>query len=172
MSGCPEPHLVKVEGLLIASFKRILFPFFLTVCLANTVSATNPETASAIHDQIKQTYSFEPHKLAEDGLKDHSAILDQFWTRAKSNRSEFLPLLRQELADFGNPPFFLYDGSMLLLQMSDTLPDSVCGMLLSIVTTRDSGPTYTKSTCAWWGMIPARCPISSSRRIASLPSSP
>ena len=31
--------------------------------------------------------------------------------------------LRKELADFSNPPFFLYDGSMLLLSLSDTHED-------------------------------------------------
>jgi hypothetical protein len=53
-----------------------------------------------------------------------SAVLDQFWTRAKAGQPQYVPALRQELADFKNPPFFLYDGSMmLLLSLSNSSAD-------------------------------------------------
>ena len=56
-------------------------------------------------------------------MQAKSNILDQFWTQAKSNPAVSVPASQQELADFSNPPFFLYDGSMLLLAMSDTPAD-------------------------------------------------
>jgi hypothetical protein len=52
-----------------------------------------------------------------------SAVLDQFWSRAKSQSPVYVPALRQELGNFQNPPFFLYDGSALLLSLSDTGED-------------------------------------------------
>ena len=44
--------------------------------------------------------------------------MDQFWTKAKSQSEVYIPGLRRELADFSNPPFFLFDGSMLLSSLS------------------------------------------------------
>jgi hypothetical protein len=76
-----------------------------------------------IHKQIQETYNFQPHLLTNQEIKDKSAVLDQFWTAAKAKSSVYIPSLRQELRDFRNPPFFLYDGSMLLLSLSDTPTD-------------------------------------------------
>ena len=41
----------------------------------------------------------------------------------KADQTAYLPLLRKELQDFQNPPFFLFDGSMLLLSLSNTADD-------------------------------------------------
>jgi hypothetical protein len=79
--------------------------------------------SDSIHQQIQQTYNFQPHLLNNQEITKKSAALDQFWTRAKTQKSEYVPPLREELANFKNPPFFLYDGSMLLLSLSDTAVD-------------------------------------------------
>jgi hypothetical protein len=79
--------------------------------------------SDSIHQQIKQIYNFQPHSLSDHERAQKSALLDQFWHRAEARGSEYVPALRQELADFENPPFFLYDGSMLLLSLSDTSAD-------------------------------------------------
>ena len=79
--------------------------------------------AATIHQQIQQTYNFQPHLLQESAVQAKSALLDRFWKQAKSHREDYVPALREELADFTNPPFFLYDGSVLLLTMSDTSAD-------------------------------------------------
>jgi len=50
-------------------------------------------------------------------------VLDEFWNKAKAQASTTVPNLRRELGDFSNPPFFLYDGSMLLLSLSDSNAD-------------------------------------------------
>ena len=76
-----------------------------------------------IHQQIRQTYNFQPHLLSSQEITAKSAVLDNFWTKAKAQPAVYIPALRQELADFNHPPFFLYDGSMLLLELSDTAPD-------------------------------------------------
>ena len=79
--------------------------------------------SSSIHEEIQRTYNFQPHTLSSAEITQKSGVLDQFWTRAKSEPNVYVPALRQELADFHNPPFFFYDGSMLLLSLSDTPPD-------------------------------------------------
>jgi len=91
---------------------------FLVLSLLLARSATGQ--SASIHQQIQQTYKFQPHLLSNQQITEKSAALDQLWTKAKNERSQYIPALRQELSDFKNPIFFLYDGSMLLLSLSDT----------------------------------------------------
>ena len=79
--------------------------------------------SASIHQQIQQTYNFQPHLLSNQQITEKSVALDQLWTRAKAEPSLYIPALRQELGDFKNPIFFLYDGSALLLSLSDTPAD-------------------------------------------------
>src|SRR5258708_36797861 len=85
-------------------------------------SSTASQSAS-IHQQIQQTYDFQPHLLSNRQITEKSAALDQFWTTAKAEPSLYVPALRQELTDFKNPPFFRYDASMLRLHLSDSSAD-------------------------------------------------
>jgi hypothetical protein len=97
----------------ICGFLALLF------LIMRSTAAQSP----SIHEQIQQTYDFQPHLLSNQQITEKSAALDQFWTTAKAEPSLYAPALRQELADFKNPPFFLYDGSMLLLSLSDSSAD-------------------------------------------------
>lgn len=91
--------------------------------VAILVAAATAAGQSSIHQQIIETYNFQPHTLNTQQINQKSAVLDQFWGKAKAQSSTYVPALRQELADFKNPPFFLYDGSALLLSLSDTPAD-------------------------------------------------
>jgi hypothetical protein len=93
----------------------------ISTALLNAVLASAQSTS--IHQQIEQTYNFQPHTLSSAEINRKSGVLDQFWTKAKSEPNVYIPALGQELGDFKNPPFFLYDGSMLLLSLSDTHAD-------------------------------------------------
>ena len=98
-----------------------------TVCgfLILSLLFANPAAgqSASIHQQIQQTYNFQPHLLSNQQITEKSAALDELWTRAKAEPSLYIPALRQELGDFKNPIFFLYDGSTLLLSLSDTPAD-------------------------------------------------
>jgi hypothetical protein len=61
--------------------------------------------------------------LSSREINEKSAVLDQFWNTAKAKSPQYIPALRAELGDFKNPVFFLYDGSALLLSLSDTSDD-------------------------------------------------
>jgi hypothetical protein len=76
-----------------------------------------------LHAEIQSVYNFQPHTLNHDQIMQKSALLDQFWTKAKSQREVYVPGLRRELADFTNPPFFLFDGSKLLMSLSKDAED-------------------------------------------------
>jgi hypothetical protein len=46
--------------------------------------------------------------------------MDAFWEKAKVQRKVYLPLLQEQLKATNVPAFFLFDGSRLLLDLSDT----------------------------------------------------
>jgi hypothetical protein len=71
-----------------------------------------------LHAEIQRVYNFQPHALNDAQIAQKSALLDQFWSKAKSQPDVYVSGLRRELADFSNPRFFLYDGSKLLLSLS------------------------------------------------------
>jgi hypothetical protein len=85
--------------------------------------SSRPATISEIHDEILRVYSFQPHLLTSAQIDQRSAELDKFWSKAQADPAQYVPGLRRELADEKNPAFFLYDGSILLLKMSDTGQD-------------------------------------------------
>lgn len=94
--------------------------FLMPLLLAVSLAAAQ---FSSVHQQVQQTYNFQPHTLTTAEINQKSGVLDQFWTEAKAKPNVYIAALRQELADLRNPPFFLYDGSMLLLTLSDTPAD-------------------------------------------------
>jgi len=71
-----------------------------------------------LHAEIRSVYNFQPHTLNHAQIEQKSALLDEFWAKAKSQSEVYVPGLRRELADFSNPPFFLFDGSKLLMSLS------------------------------------------------------
>lgn len=81
------------------------------------------QSPADLHAEIQSIYNFQPHTLTHDQIMQKSALLDQFWTKATSQREVYVPGLRRELADFTNPPFFLFDGSKLLMSLSSDAAD-------------------------------------------------
>jgi hypothetical protein len=78
------------------------------------------EASKANREEILAVYSFSPHSLTKEQQSQKSKILDAFWEKAKAERKAYLPLLQEQLKEKDVPAFFLYDGSMLLLELSDT----------------------------------------------------
>ncbi len=98
---------------------EVLARLYFSVALVATIA----NAQSTIHQQIQQTYNFQPHTLSNAEITKKSGVLDQFWSKAKAEPDVYIPALRLELADFHNSHFFLYDGSMLLLSLSNTPAD-------------------------------------------------
>jgi hypothetical protein len=82
-----------------------------------------PAQQTSIHTEIQQVYNYRPHLLNQQQMAQKSRVLDRFWVQAEEQPELYAAALRQELGDFTNPSFFLYDGSMLLLSLSDTPAD-------------------------------------------------
>jgi hypothetical protein len=90
-----------------------------TFAVADHAQSSGPD----LHHEILQVYDFQPHALSSAQIAQKSAALDQFWSKAKTQSAIYIPGLRKELSDFSNPPFFLYDGSKLLLSLSPAPSD-------------------------------------------------
>jgi hypothetical protein len=85
-----------------------------------------PSLAEQVEDfgqTIRSLYGVQPHALTDEQITAKSKELDKFWDTVKSDLGRYLPLLRQALADPALPPFFYYDGSMLLLTVSSERQD-------------------------------------------------
>ena len=84
-------------------------------------------TASAfgqnLSSEIDDIYNFQPSKLSDKEQESKFPALDKFWNKVKSDTSHYLPQLRFELRQAGHNPFFYYDGSGLLMSLSETKSD-------------------------------------------------
>ena len=97
---------------------------------------------ASIHEEIQRVYDFEPRLLSPEQMAQESRVLDRFWVQAEEQPELYAAALRQELAIFANPSFFLYDGSILLLSLSDTPADRKTALAaISRCDLRDLKPT-------------------------------
>ena len=98
---------------------EVVLSVFILITAVGFVSAQQVP----IHAEIQQVYNFQPHLLNRQQMAQKSTVLDRFWTHAEEQPALYVAALRQELGNFANPSFFLYDGSILLLSLSDTPAD-------------------------------------------------
>lgn len=77
----------------------------------------------SLSEEIDRIYSFKPSKLSSKEQEAKLPALDEFWNKVKSDTAVYLPKLRDELRQTGHNPFFYYDGSALLLSLSQASKD-------------------------------------------------
>lgn len=92
----------------------------ITLFLALFVNFTFGQTLSGDIDRI---YTFKPGKLSDKEQETKLPALDGFWDKVKSDTTKYLPQLRYELSQALHNPFFYYDGSALLLSLSQAYTD-------------------------------------------------
>ena len=73
--------------------------------------------------EIDSIYNFKPSKLTDKEKEQKMPALDKFWDKVKGDTIVFLSELRKELKKNGHNPFFYYDGSGLLLSLTNTKED-------------------------------------------------
>ena len=114
---------------------------WLSILPART-SADQTQTPADFHAEVMHTYDFAPHTLTKEQRNAKNDAMDAFWGNAKANHDTYVAGLRRELTNFDNPPFFLFDGSELLLSLSST-PDDQKIVLAAMPHTdlRDVDPT-------------------------------
>src|SRR5579859_1677986 len=103
--------------------RTTLLAFVIGVIWVSGVLAQGTLSADAIHQQILTLYNCHPHDLNKQQVADKSVALDGFWANAKADPTSYLPVLRRDLKDPNSPSFFMYDGSKLLLSLTNTPED-------------------------------------------------
>jgi len=109
----------------MTSFAYLTFSILASAAVLFPVVAVGQVAGDAaeFHARVVSLYSFDLQKLTKDEKQAKSADLDKFWEAAKKDPAKTLPLLRAELKDTQNPTFFAYDGSKLLLSLSESPAD-------------------------------------------------
>ena len=72
---------------------------------------------------VDSIYNFTPSKLTRSDQERKLTFIDCFWQKVKSDPTKYLPLLRNDLNQPNHNPFFYYDGSILLLSLSNNNSD-------------------------------------------------
>jgi uncharacterized protein (DUF2267 family) len=102
----------------------MLIPVIAALLTMSLPSAAAEEAArqdtAVIRKYLRDVYNFRPHLLSQRQIDQESKTLDEFWSRARAQPDLYIRVLREELANCKDSPFFLYDGSKLLLTLSDT----------------------------------------------------
>lgn len=91
-------------------FKTLVALFSLITCFAN---------AQSFHERVKATYNFTPSELSDTERQKKSDILDSLWSYVKGDTEAHLPELRKELKTSDDNNFFYFDGSQLLLSLTN-----------------------------------------------------
>jgi hypothetical protein len=103
--------------------KTVIVMLVLVVLCPSPVLAGDIDVQKDFHAAILKTYSFQPHNLTQKEIEAKSNELDQFWSKVKDRKEQYIPLLRTELQAPSNPSFFYYDCSKLLLSLSKNIDD-------------------------------------------------
>lgn len=77
----------------------------------------------SLSNDIESIYNFKPSKLTDKEQETKMPTLDKFWDKVKSDTTKYLPSLRVELKSNGHNPYFYYDGSGLLLSLTNSKAD-------------------------------------------------
>lgn len=84
---------------------------------------TNLSFGQSLTIDIDNIYNFKPSKLTENEQEIKMPTLDKFWDKVKKDTAKYLPSLRAELKTNGHNPYFYYDGSGLLLSLTNSKAD-------------------------------------------------
>lgn len=77
----------------------------------------------SLTNDIDSIYNFKPSKLTDKEQAVKMPALDKFWDKVKSDTIQYLPSLRAALKSVGHNPYFYYDGSGLLLSLTNSKED-------------------------------------------------
>jgi hypothetical protein len=87
------------------------------VLVFSTATPGQENQCTRLQQMLSETYNFRPAKLNEAEQAAKSSAMDHVWEAVKSDPTSLLPCLRAALAAPKADPFFLFDGSNLLLSL-------------------------------------------------------
>jgi hypothetical protein len=131
---------------------RIIVAIMLSLS-AMCVAAQSSGIDRNFHYRIGYLYSFEPHTLTASQIERKSLALDKFWKEVTDSPEQYVPALRAEFRDKSNPAYFAYDGSKLLLSLSDLQAERVLALdSISRADLRDIQHTDYLRTVHWFAV--------------------
>ncbi len=80
-------------------------------------------SGQSLTKEVDSIYNFKPSKLTDKEKEQQMPALDKFWDKVKGDTILYLSELRKELKKDGHNPFFYYDGSSLLLSLTNRKED-------------------------------------------------
>lgn len=88
-------------------------------CLSGlSVRIAYGQSCDKLNSLRSSTYNFHPAKLSSAERNTKSREMDSFWTAVKEAGPRGIPCLKQMLDDTQNDPYFVFDGSSLLLSLA------------------------------------------------------
>lgn len=100
---------------------KILIPLIVILTIVLTASTS----AQSISNEIDSIYNFKPSKLKRQEQESKGVVMDKFWNKIKTDTTKFMPMLREELQTNAHNPFFYFDGSSLLLSLTNNREDTI-----------------------------------------------
>lgn len=83
---------------------------------------------NSFKNEVTALYNFAPHTLSEKEIEGKSKLLDGFWKKVTNSPNKYKKLLRVELSGNNHSPYFYYDGSKLLLSISNKKEDKILAL--------------------------------------------
>jgi hypothetical protein len=100
---------------------------FITIIILTLLSTVT--FSQTLSTEIDSIYNFKPARLSDKEQESKLPALGKFWEKVKSDTAKYLTQLRFELMQAGHKPFFYYDGSSLLLSLSQARSDKALAAL-------------------------------------------
>lgn len=97
--------------------KKFILNLGLTVAFVFCAAGQSTNSCEDFQKLVKATYNFKPSKLSDKEQTAKSAAMDKVWEQAKSNSVLLAPCLRELLVSPHIDPWFLFDGSCLLVEI-------------------------------------------------------
>jgi hypothetical protein len=89
----------------------------LVIAFCSLAHAQGNAPCAEFNKLIKSTYNFRPALLRSAEREQKTAAMEKVWQAVKANRTELLPCLVSALEDPKANPWFLFDGSNLLVSL-------------------------------------------------------
>ncbi len=105
-----------------------LFKFIISANLIlfyNIAFSALENSDNLFNNEVTSLYSFSPHTLSQKEIEKKSKLLDIFWKKISNDPNKYKQLLRNELKLNSHSPYFFYDGSKLLLSISNEKEDKI-----------------------------------------------
>lgn len=103
--------------LVISKLPRLILVSTFVIAFFSLANGQTNASCAEFNNLIKSTYNFRPALLKNNEREQKSAAMEKVWQAVKAKQAELLPCLVNALEDPKADPWFLFDGSNLLVSL-------------------------------------------------------